>query len=955
MSNTNHRVQHEANTAHNSGSEPDFKAIFESAPGLFLVLDTNLRIVAVSEAYAKATMTRQEDILGKGIFDVFPDNPDDPAAEGVRNLKASLNHVLLSRKPDSMAVQKYDIRKPESEGGGFEARYWSPYNCPVLRADGSLANIIHRVEDITDFIRLKQQGVEQNRMTEELRERALQMEAEIYSRAKDVAAANTRIKQANEKITQLYEKTRELDELKSHFFANVSHELRTPLTLVLGPLSKVLAAGGLPEETARTLATARRNVNLLYRHVTDLLDVAKLEAGRMDMRYGECDLALLVRQMTSHFESFAEEMGIALTVVAPRSLSAQVDPGKCQRILINLLSNAFKFTPPGGTISVSLVTSGQFAVIRVQDNGPGVPPDMREAVFERFRQVEGDSGRRFGGTGLGLAIVKEFAEMHLGSVTVEDGPDAGALFTVSLPLTAPPGTDIQDTPALLDEILALQAVEEHQARLDSRPGWPTESASGLPLLLVVEDNPDMNAFIREALEPAYRIASAYDGREGLNMALELKPDLIISDVMMPSFSGEWMVEELRRHRELDDVPVVMLSAKADESLRMRLLRGAVQDYITKPFSCEELLARIEGLLRDRSRHQAVLRENQQRFQDTFEQAAVGIAHVSGEGRWLLVNERFRDILGYGPGEALPPIFEDITYPDDRPDGSTLFRLVLSGAERASMADIRLLRKSGDPVWTGLTVSRARDASDNPDYLICVVQDIQRRKQAEAAIRRSLKEKDLLLKEIHHRVKNNLQLISSLVYLQSEAAASPDEMDRAERLQGRIKSMALIHEQLYRAGNFSAIDMGEYIRVLAGQFSAVFRGKSGPVRIQVDAAPLRLGIDKAIPCGLMLNELITNAFKHANPSSHGWVLDISLKREDGMAVLVVQNDGMCFPEGFDIRESETLGFQLVTELARQIGGTVSTACTPGARVEVRFSGETGQSGERRRVTPEPDKP
>src|SRR5256712_8123725 len=164
----------------------DFQALFESEPGLYLVLTPALTIVAVSAAYLKATMTKREEILGRGLFEVFPDNPDDPTATGVRNLKASLDRVLTHRVPDTMAVQKYDIRRPESEGGGFEERYWSPVNSPVMGADGNVAYLIHRVEDVTEFIRLKQEGSEQHRIIERLRTHAAEMEAEIFRKAQQI-------------------------------------------------------------------------------------------------------------------------------------------------------------------------------------------------------------------------------------------------------------------------------------------------------------------------------------------------------------------------------------------------------------------------------------------------------------------------------------------------------------------------------------------------------------------------------------------------------------------------------------------------------------------------------------------------------------------------------------------------------------------------------------------------
>lgn len=189
--------------------QPDFRTLFESAPGLYLVLSPDLTIVAVSDAYLRATMTGREDILGRGLFEVFPDNPDDPAPTGVRNLRASLNRVLKHRAPDAMAVQKYDIRRPEAEGGGFEERYWSPVNSPVLAENGQIAYIIHRVEDVTEFVRLKQRGVEQRKLTSRLRTHAEQMESEIFIRAQEIQEANKRLRKANQALkAQIARRTR---------------------------------------------------------------------------------------------------------------------------------------------------------------------------------------------------------------------------------------------------------------------------------------------------------------------------------------------------------------------------------------------------------------------------------------------------------------------------------------------------------------------------------------------------------------------------------------------------------------------------------------------------------------------------------------------------------------------------------------------------------------------------
>jgi nitrogen fixation negative regulator NifL len=709
----------------------DFQALFESAPGLFLVLDRDLAIVAVSDAYARATKTRRQDILGKNIFEVFPDNPDDPAAEGVRNLHASLRRVLQTCAADAMPVQKYDIRKPDEEGGGFEERFWSPLNSPVRMPDGTVRYIIHRVEDVTEFMRLKKQGAEQSRLNEAMREQALQMETEVFARSREVAAASARLKAANEELARLYEKTRELDEIKTRFFANVSHELRTPLALILGPVAKQLAAAMPGSEARRDLEVVDRNARLLYRHVSDLLDVAKLEAGRMEVHYARIDLAHLVRLTASNFESLATEKRIRFQVRAAPELPAEVDAEKCQRILLNLLANAFKFTPDGGAITISLVGRDGEAAIAVQDNGPGVPAATRETVFERFRQGEEGAQRRHGGTGLGLAIVREFALLQGGAARLDDAPGGGAIFTVTLPLRAPAGAQVQEQSSRVDEVLGREAVDELRAR--SRRQARVRAAPDAPLVLVVEDNPDMNAYVADLLGQDYQVVTAFDGEEGLNRALALRPDLILSDVMMPRMSGEEMVKALRDHPETAETPIVMLTAKADDVLRVALLREGVQDYISKPFTDEELLARVARLVAERRAVGERVRELEQRFRVTFEQAAVGMAQVAPDGRWLRVNQALCDIVGYSREELLDTTFQQITPPEYLERDLELRAKVISGEIPTFTVEKRYIRKDGQPVWVSVTVSLIRDKDGRPEYFVAVIENIQRRKQAERAL------------------------------------------------------------------------------------------------------------------------------------------------------------------------------------------------------------------------------
>ena len=473
--------------------DADFQLLFEAAPGLFLVLKPDFTIVAASDAYLRATMTDRSAILGRGLFEVFPDNPEDPSATGTRNLRASLERVLETRVADTMAVQKYDIPKPTAEGGGFEERYWSPLNTPVLDANGVVKYIIHKVEDVTDFVRLKQRGVEQQTLAEALRTRAGQMEVEIYQRAQEIADANRQLSAANQQLGRL-------DELKTQFFANVSHELRTPLTLIFGPTARLLESDSVPPAIRPDLEIVMRNARTLLKHVNDLLDVSKLEAGKVTLDHAEVDLGAAPRASWPATSTCSRGNGeIAYTVDAPERLLGVCDADKVQRVLLNLLSNAFKFTPAGGAVRCAMrVESGaERVVLEVADSGPGIPLEHREAIFERFRQLEGGANRRFGGTGLGLAIARDFVGLHGGAISVARAPEGGALFEVSLPLRTYDGA----VPAVgrLSTEAVDQALQELRSPVERPEQAPNETRADRPTVLIVEDNREMLQFIRESL------------------------------------------------------------------------------------------------------------------------------------------------------------------------------------------------------------------------------------------------------------------------------------------------------------------------------------------------------------------------------------------------------------------------------------------------------------------------
>jgi signal transduction histidine kinase len=383
-------------------------------------------------------------------------------------------------------------------------------------------------------------------------------------------------------------------EIKSKFFANVTHELRTPLTLIMGPLNEMIRDENISLTQKDSLLMAKRNAEILLKHVGDLLDVSKLEASNMEVRYSKVNLSHLTKRICSQFEVLARTKHIHFDEKINEGIEAEVDAEKYERILTNILSNAFKFTPGNGSIVVALNREDEFVKLSVSDSGPGIPQHLREKIFERFFQVEESNTRKFQGTGLGLAIVKEFTELQRGHVRVEDSKSGGASLQVSLPLKAPPGAGVLDVwnfERKISEPMSPELLPGENQILSSHA-----TNTNRPVVLIVEDNQDMRTYITNVLSREYLVIEAVNGRDGLDKAHAYMPDLILSDVMMPEFSGIELLSAAKNSPELSAVPFIFLTARADDQLNLGLLASGAQDYLIKPFSRDELLIRIKNCI-----------------------------------------------------------------------------------------------------------------------------------------------------------------------------------------------------------------------------------------------------------------------------------------------------------------------------------------------------------------------
>ncbi len=410
---------------------PDFRALFESAPGLYLVLTPELKIAAASDAYLRATRTKREEVLGRDLFEVFPDNPDDPNATGVRNLRASLQRVLRQRAADTMAVQKYDIRRPQSAGGGFEERYWGPHNSPVLGPDGEVAYIIHQVEDVTQLVRLEQREIEQERDNQQLR-------------------------QAQEALAEANRDLQHKNQENEAFVYSVSHDLRSPLVNLQG-FSKELALGcrdlrALLDDDTLPPAIRQRGLALLDGDMAEAIRfiqsaVSRLGSiidallrlsriGRVEYQWQVIDVAGLIGRVVAALAATIARRGarVQLGELPP----CRGDLVAIEQVFANLIDNALKYLDPDRPGLVEIVSAGRddatgLVIYQVHDTGRGISAAGLARLFQPFQRLHPQAAE---GEGMGLAIVRRVVERHRGKVWVESVERQGSTFFVALPGTA---------------------------------------------------------------------------------------------------------------------------------------------------------------------------------------------------------------------------------------------------------------------------------------------------------------------------------------------------------------------------------------------------------------------------------------------------------------------------------------------------------------------------------------
>jgi signal transduction histidine kinase/DNA-binding response OmpR family regulator len=466
------------------------------------------------------------------------------------------------------------------------------------------------------------------------RQREQELTDLVDARTLKVREHRTQLEIQNRQLAEQSEQLAALDRSKSRFFANVSHELRAPLTLTIGPLEDLkgrLDTDGKDEDAA-DVDLALRNSRRLLRLVTQILDVARLEANALTPRIREADLTALLRSVGESFAPLAERRRVEYRLELPDAVvPVFFDVDLMEKVIVNLLSNALKFTPEGGSVRVSLTSeeAGREVLMTVRDSGRGISPEARQHVFERFYRAESADLSLQPGSGIGLSLAKELVELHGGCITLESEIGFGSTFQVALrsgsshldptwivdPVADAPAEAADRRPQSAERLMVVDggAVVEGGHKAPAVTDDEADDDDGRRTVLLIDDNEEVRAYVRRNLAAEYHVVEAADGAEGLRLAGEHLPDLIISDLVMPEMDGAGLVRRLREDASLAFIPVILLTARADQDQRVALLDLGADDYVTKPFDAAELEARVENLIRSRlrlreaARREAILR------------------------------------------------------------------------------------------------------------------------------------------------------------------------------------------------------------------------------------------------------------------------------------------------------------------------------------------------------------
>jgi signal transduction histidine kinase/AmiR/NasT family two-component response regulator len=757
----------------------------------------------------------------------------------------------------------------------------------------------------------------------------------------------------------------ELDRTKTTFFNNVSHELRTPLTLMLGPAEEALAS---PERalSGEDLSTVYRNTLRLLKLVNTLLDFSRMEAGRAEACYQPTDLAAITRDHASAFRSAVEKAGLELHVDCPTLPEPiYVDPEMWEKVVLNLISNAFKFTFEG-SIGISLVWRGASVELRVRDSGIGMESSELERVFDRFHRVERARSRTQEGSGIGLSLVREIVNMHGGTIRAESTPGEGTTFIVELPTGRAhlPSDRIRSERRLEPSgAAAVPYVQEALSWLprerESTPDLEAEAEARTDVrILVADDNADMRAYITRLLGARWSVDAVTDGVAAVEAARQFRPDVVITDVMMPRLDGFQVLEALRADPETQNIPVVLLSARAGEEARIDGLKSGADDYLVKPFSARELVARVEAQI-VRSKVRGIEEAHARRLASVFTNAPVGVAFLRGQEHvFEFANDAYLELVGNRSVrgkrllDALPELRDqgisellDGVYFSGKPHVGRSLRMLIAG--RDGQPRERFFDFVYQPLFdeAGRVTGTAVVAFD-------VTELAAARRAAEAASRA----KDEFLAMLGHELRNPLApILTALHLMRLRGIGGERERSVIER---QVEHMVSLVDDLLDVSRITrgkiqlkhdAVDLADVVATAIEMTSPAMEERRHVLQVDVPRGLVVRG-DEARLAQVVAN-LLTNAAKYTDPNGR---IRITARRDRDDAVLVVADDGAgiapeMLPHVFDLFSQEPqsiersegglgLGLAIVKSLVTAHDGSVrahSAGRGQGSEFEVRL--------------------
>ncbi|HEU4653774.1 MAG TPA: ATP-binding protein [Steroidobacteraceae bacterium] len=726
----------------------------------------------------------------------------------------------------------------------------------------------------------------------------------------------------------------ELDRAKTTFFSNVSHELRTPLTLILGPVEQLLQGSHLDPEARRLLTFVNRSSMRLLKLVNTLLDFARLEGGRLQAEYEPTDLALLTTELASTFRSAMESAGLAFEVHCHvLSNPVYVDREMWEKIVLNLLSNAFKFTLQG-KVSVHLSETSEGVEFQVRDSGTGIPATEVPRLFQRFYRVPNASGRSNEGTGIGLALVNELVKLHGGTISARSEEGRGTTFTISLPfgcehLPADQVRPARDSAprsnvvtAFLEEIRAWQgsAGIDEIADLHSTqaPSGTSAAPSERYKVLLADDNADMREYVRHLIGQQFDLTTACDGLEALDLIRKEPPDLVLSDVMMPKMDGMALLNTLRADPATVDIPVILLSARAGEEARVEGLNVGADDYLIKPFSARELVARIDAHVRlsqMRRRAQQALQEAEEmrwrvaheqmrvqlgELQRIFENTPSFMAVLTGDDLvFELINPAYEKLIDYRPVLG-KPLLEGMPELIDQPYPKLLKRVMETG-EPFIGREMPVTLRAED---TAFPVQRYVDFVYMPligggiqPAVLVEGNDVTDRVQAKRQLEDANKRKDEFLATLAHELRNPLAALSSAAQLLIRAEQKPAIAAVArDALTRQVEQMARLLDDLLDLGRIThgrvhlrkaLMPLEEAIDAAIETSRPIFEAKRHSLTVERPELSVCVDADRVRLAQIFTN-LLTNAAKYTDPEGS---IVVSIERADERARVTVSDTGI----------------------------------------------------------------